>query len=122
MSMLPYIISETSGSCIVEFWAEPYVIYHTVQCLTLEPAYGLESSAVHNLQHAILHFSPRAIGYLKDVQWLLDYWTKETEEDYTGKAERERLEREERERIEKARQEYADQESADSDIQEQQSV
>lgn len=111
MSMLPYIISETSGSCVVEFWAEPYVIYHTVQCLTLEPAYGLESSTVYDLQHAVLCFSPRASEYLKHVQWFLDYWIKELEK------EPEETEAAYRERIEKARQEYAD-----SDIQEQQSV
>lgn len=115
MSLLPYTISETSGSYTVEFWADPYVVYHTVRCLTLEPTYGLKSSTVYDLQHVLLCFSPRASGYLKDVQWHLDYWTKETEE--AEKAERERLEKEERERIEKAKQEYADR-----DIQEQKSV
>lgn len=85
MSLLPYTISNIctgEGSSIIELWADPYVIYHTIRCLTMESAYGLESSVVCNLQHAILHFNPRASRPQKQVQWYLEYWVKELEKEH----------------------------------------
>ena len=66
---------------VIEAWADSEVIVHTVSCLTLESAYGLERSIIYDLGHAVLYFSPRVTDIERTVTWYLDYFCKKAEKE-----------------------------------------
>lgn len=90
--MQPYKISNIRKEGhlqVIEIWADWEVVYHTVRCLTFEPAHGLESSTIHNLGHAVLCFSPRAADRERHVKGYLDYFCKEAKKEQDEKEQKE---------------------------------
>lgn len=86
--MLSYKVSKVrvEGQIqVIEIWADWDVIYHTVRCLTFEPAHGLKSSVIYDLGHAVLYFNPRAEGIEGHVMGYLDYFCKEAEKEQDEK-------------------------------------
>jgi len=66
-------VREEKNLQVIEIWADPEIVFRVVRLLAKgSEAYGLESSVIYDLEHAVLYFNPRAADIKRDVTRLLD--------------------------------------------------
>jgi len=78
-------VREEENLQVIEIWADPEMVFRAVRLLAkYSGTYGLESSVIYDLEHAVLYFNPRAADIERDVTRLLDHVREQEFEEWMG--------------------------------------